>query len=46
MSSELASRFGLDINFDEKEGANGPDLADVKRELSCAQLPELTSSLS
>jgi hypothetical protein len=31
VGSELAERFGLDIHFDEKEGAKGPDLADVRR---------------
>jgi hypothetical protein len=33
VGSELAERFGLDIRFDEEEGAKGPDLADVKRKL-------------
>lgn len=32
VGSELSERFGLDIQFDEKEGAKGPDLAEVKRE--------------
>ena len=32
VGSELAERFGMDIHFDEKEGAKGPDLADVKCE--------------
>lgn len=33
VGSELAQRFGIDIDFDEIEGAKGPDLADIKREL-------------
>ena len=33
VGSELAERFGLDIHFDEKEGAKGPDLADIRRKL-------------
>jgi hypothetical protein len=33
IGSELAKRFGLDLHFDKKEGAKGPDLAEVKREL-------------
>lgn len=31
VGSELAERFGVDIHFDEEEGAKGPDLADVRR---------------
>lgn len=38
VGSELANRFGLDVDFDEREGAKGPDLADIKRKLHHATI--------